>query len=202
MQIIVIGCGKVGTSLATVLVAQGHDVVIVDQDSQLIQAAADIDCIKITGVPIDRDVLRQAGIETADVVCTVTQNDNMNIMVAQIAAEIFQVPQIISRIFNPNSRSVFEAFGLDAICSSELTVQAILRKITGEGQEHYQTVYNTPIIFTTTPIDSSLVGTDITQLATDTGKLIFGLLRQNHLRLATPGLKILSGDEMVLADIQ
>ncbi len=134
MQIIVVGCGKVGSSLATILVERGHDVVIVENDSQLIQSAADLDCIKITGVPIDRDVLRQAGIETADVLCAVTQNDNINIMVAQIADLIFKVPRIISRIFNPGSRSVFEEFGLDAVCSTDLTVQDFLRRIDGEKE--------------------------------------------------------------------
>ncbi|MDD4744523.1 MAG: NAD-binding protein, partial [Eubacteriales bacterium] len=93
MQIIVVGCGKVGASLAGVLVDQGHDVVIVENDSQLLRAASELDCIKINGVPIDRDVLRQAGIETADVVCAVTQNDNINIMVAQIAEHVFFVPR-------------------------------------------------------------------------------------------------------------
>ena len=111
MQIIVVGCGKVGSTLAAALIAQNHDVVIIDQDEQLLAAAADLDCIKISCVPIDRDILRQAGIETADFLCAVTQNDNINIMVSQIADLIFKVPHIIARIYNPASRSVFEAFG-------------------------------------------------------------------------------------------
>ncbi len=135
MQIIVIGCGKVGASLARQLVTYGHDVVIIESDGKLIQNADDLDCIKITGVPIDRDVLRQAGIETADVICAVTQNDNINIMVAQIAQDVFNVGKIITRIFNPISREVFEEFGLNTICSTELTVEAFLRKIAGEKDE-------------------------------------------------------------------
>ena len=202
MQIIIIGCGKVGSSLAAALVTQGHDVVIVEADSQLIQYAADLDCIKITGVPIDRDVLRQAGIETADVVCAVTQNDNINIMVAQIAQEIFHVGKIITRIFNPRSREVFSEFGLNTVCSTDLTVQAFLRKIAGEEKEEQQKIYNTTILYTSVPIEPGLVGEDITNLSSDTGKLIFGLLRRGRLLLAVPGLKVLAGDELVLADLQ
>ncbi|MCD8499036.1 MAG: TrkA family potassium uptake protein [Clostridiales bacterium] len=107
MQIIIIGCGKVGSSLARQLVALEHDVVIIESDSKLMLQADDIDCIKITGVPIDRDVLRQAGIETADVVCCVTQVDNINIMSSQIAQDVFHVPKIITRIFNPVNKDVF-----------------------------------------------------------------------------------------------
>lgn len=202
MQIIIIGCGKVGSSLAAALVSQGHDVVIVEADSQLIQYAADLDCIKITGVPIDRDVLRQAGIETADVVCAVTQNDNINIMVAQIAQEIFHVGKIITRIFNPRSREVFSEFGLNTVCSTDLTVQAFLRKIAGEEKEEQQMIYNTNILYTSVPIEPGLVGEDITNLSSDTGKLVFGLLRRGRLLLAVPGLKVLAGDELVLADLQ
>ena len=129
MQIIVIGCGKVGSSLASSLVDLGHDVVIIENDSNLMQLADDIDCIKITGVPIDRDVLKQAGIETADAVCAVTQNDNINIMAAQVAREVFGVKKIITRVFNPASREVFDEFGLNTICSTDLTVQAFLREL-------------------------------------------------------------------------
>lgn len=202
MQIIIIGCGKVGASLADQLVSQGHDVVIIESDNRLIQNADEIDCIKITGVPIDRDVLKQAGIETADVLCAVTQNDNINIMVAQIASEIFSVPRIITRIFNPASREVFEQFNLNTICSTELTVQAFLRKIAGETQEQVHRVYNANILYTSVPIEKEFVGENITDLSSDTGKLVFGLLRRGRLLLAVPGLKVLADDELVLADLQ
>lgn len=202
MQIIVVGCGKVGLNLSTSLVRQGHDVVIVENDSRMLQAAADLDCIRILGVPIDRDVLRNAGIETADILCAMTQNDNINIMVSQIADEIFSVPKIITRIFNPENRQVFDEFGLNTICSTSLTVEAVLRKIGGEVNEQTQRVYNTDILYSSVPIEPELVGEDITNLSTDTGKLIFGLLRRSRLLLAVPGLKVLSGDELVLVDLQ
>ena len=202
MQIIVVGCGKVGLNLATSLVRQGHDIVIVESDSKMLQSAADLECIRILGVPIDRDILRNAGIETADILCAMTQNDNINIMVSQIADEIFEVPKIITRIFNPENRLVFDEFGLNTICSTSLTVEAVLRKIAGEKNEQTQRVYNTDVLYSSVPIDADLVGEDISNLSTDTGKLVFGLLRRSRLLLAVPGLKVLSGDELVLVDLQ
>ena len=201
MQIIVIGCGKVGLNLATALVEQSHDVVIVESDSKMLHTAVDLDCIRILGVPIDRDVLRNAGIETADVICAMTQNDNINIMVSQIASEIFHVKRIITRIFNPENRQVFDEFGLTTICSTSLTVEAVLRKIDDEKNEQTQRVFNTDIIYTSVPIAADLVGEDIANLSTDTGKLIFGILRRSRLLVAVPGLKVLAGDELVLADL-
>ncbi len=201
MQIIVVGCGKVGASLAGVLVDQGHDVVIVENDSQLLRAASELDCIKINGVPIDRDVLRQAGIETADVVCAVTQNDNINIMVAQIAEHVFFVPRVITRIFNPGSRPVFESFGLEAICSTELTVQAFLRRINREQDVGRETLFGRTVLYSRAPVSPDVVGETVANLTADTGRLIFGILRANELLLADPGLEIEAGDELVLAEL-
>lgn len=202
MHIIIIGCGKVGSTLAGELLDQGHDVVIIESDLQAIQNADDLDCIKITGVPIDRDVLRQAGIETADVLCAVTQVDNINIMVAQIAREIFHVPNIVARIFNPANRAIFEQFKINTICQTELTVNALLRKISGEHNEQRHNVYNSAIIYSTVPIEKNLIGEDISNLSTDTGKLVFGLLRAGRLHLAMPGVKAQANDELILAELE
>ncbi|MDD2534750.1 MAG: TrkA family potassium uptake protein [Eubacteriales bacterium] len=202
MQIIVIGCGKVGSSLARQLVSIGHDVVIIESDSKLMSQADDIDCIKITGIPIDRDVLKQAGIQTADVVCAVTQNDNINIMTAQIAKDVFNVKQIITRIFNPVSKEAFDEFGLNTICSTELTVDAFLREIEGEQDTEVHQLYGAPIVYTTVPIDKMIIGDSVCDLSTDTGKLVFGVIRNGKMHLAIPGLKIQTGDLLVLADIQ
>ena len=202
MHIIIVGCGKVGASLASLLIAQDHDVVIVESDPDLIQNAADLDCIKITGVPIDRDILRQAGIETADIVCASTQTDNINIMVSQIAADVFQVPKTITRIFNPINRDVFDAFGLNTICSTELTVQAFMRKIAGESDEKIVQVFNTSLLFSYMPVQPAFVGEVISDLEADDGKMIFGLIRQGVMHLATAKLKIKAEDQLVLAELQ
>ena len=202
MQIIIIGCGKVGSSLAASLIQLDHDVVVVDGDPSLIQAADDLDCIKITGVPIDRDVLRQAGIETADILCAVTQNDNINIMTSQIAKELFNVSRIYTRVFNPSSRNVFNELGLDSICSTELTVQAFLRAIQGESHEERHSLYGSRMLYTRTTVDPKLAGEDVTNLKTDAGKHIIGIFRHNRLILAAHGLKIQVGDQIVQTEIE
>lgn len=201
MQIIIVGCGKVGSLLASVLIDRGHDIVIIESDSQLLERVSELNCIKILGVPIDRDVLRQAGIENADIVCTVTQNDNINIMVAQIAHHVFHVPRIITRVFHPDSRPVFENFGLDTVCSTELTVQEFLRHINKEKQVGSQSVFGNTIHYSRSSLAVELLGTPIENLTTDTGQVIIGILRNGKLVLAKPGMKVQKGDELVLADV-
>ncbi len=202
MQIIVIGAGKVGVSLAAELIKLDHDIVIVDNDPELIRSAEDLDCVKVTGVPIDNDVLRDAGIETADIVCAVTQNDNINIMASQIARLIFGVKRVYTRIYNPASSTVFNELGLDSISSTQLTVQAFLRSIEQESSEDRHFVYGTRLIYTRTEPDPVLIGQDITRLSSDAGNPIIGVTRQNRLLLSRPGLRIQEGDEIVQVEVE
>ena len=130
MYIIVIGCGKVGSKLASTLSEEGHDVVIIDSSSENFKMlGSGFNGITIIGVPIDEDILREAGIEKADALAAVTPDDNINIMVSQLASKIFRVPKVISRIYNPSREKVFHEFGLDTICPTSITVNAIRSRI-------------------------------------------------------------------------
>jgi trk system potassium uptake protein TrkA len=130
MQILVIGCGKVGSKLANVLSREGHDVVVIENETDNFKELdRDFKGVTICGVPIDQDVLRSAGIETADAVAAVTPDDNVNIMVSQIAKEIFKVPKVIARIYNPAREHVFHEFGLETVCPTNMTVSSIHSKI-------------------------------------------------------------------------
>jgi trk system potassium uptake protein TrkA len=133
MQVIVIGCGKVGSRFAQALSEEGHDVVVVDNDRHLFKKLGpDFNGVTITGVPIDQDTLKQAGIETADALVAVTPDDNVNIMACQVAKEIFKVPRVIARIYNPEREHVFHQFGLETICPTSITVDIIHSMILDE----------------------------------------------------------------------
>ena len=112
MNILVVGCGKVGARLASVLSREGHDVSIVDRFEESFEMLSDdFEGFKTCGVPIDQDVLRRAGIENCDALAAVSPDDNVNIMVRQLAREIFHVPQVLARIYDPAREDVFSHFG-------------------------------------------------------------------------------------------
>ena len=139
MNILIVGCGRVGANLVRQLDVAGHDVSVLDDESDSLKRLSEFDDYNFTGValygvPIDVDVLRQAGIETCDAVAAVTDNDNINIMVAQIAREIFHVKRVVTRIADPTRNSTFsQRFNLDTVCPTDLTVQATLSKLTDGG---------------------------------------------------------------------
>lgn len=197
MQIIVIGCGKVGSSLARELVNSGNDVVIIENDKRLLQNAEDIDCMKINGVPIDKDVLKSAGIETAEAVCAVTQDDNMNIMTSQVAKEIFHVEKVITRIFNPKSKILFEEFGLDTVCSTTLTVNAMIRSLEEEAEEEGHLVFGTDVVYSEVELDKKYYGMTVSAFAEHAAKHVVGVIRNGKLIVALPGLKMEQGDHVV-----
>jgi trk system potassium uptake protein TrkA len=202
MQIVVIGCGKVGSSLARELVEAGNEVVIIESDRNLLTNADDIDCMKINGVPIDKDVLKSAGIETADAVCAVTQDDNLNIMCSQVAREIFKVERVIARIFNPGSRELFEEFGLETICSTSLTVDAIIRTLSDEEDEEFHMMCGNDMVMTTVETGSVHVGMTVEEYSEINGKHVLGIIRKTRRMLAMPGMKIEKSDRIILAALQ
>lgn len=202
MQIIVIGCGKVGSSLARELVNCGNDVVIIENDMKLLQNAEDVDCMKINGVPIDKDILKSAGIEQADAVCAVTQDDNMNIMTSQVAKEIFHVDKVITRIFDPDSKLLFDEFGLNTVCSTTLSVNAIIRALEDETDQDCHRIFGADVMYSEFELEKNYAGMTVTEFSNLSGKHIAGLIRKGKLVLAMPGMKIEKDDRAVFMTIQ
>jgi trk system potassium uptake protein TrkA len=200
MNIIVIGCGKVGSKFAQILSDDGHDVVIVDNDKSAFKALNnDFKGIKIVGVPIDQDVLKQAGIENADAFAAVTPDDNVNIMACQVAKEIFRVPRVIARIYNPEREHVFHHFGLDTICPTNLTVDIIRSKILGESDSSHHTISGEAFTFKKEQVKSDYDGKKLNAIKLKKDNHIFGVLKNGVFNFPDPGMKLNKGDILVIA---
>lgn len=125
MNILVIGCGMIGSSLAEELDKQGHDVSVIDQNPEKLETlSAEFSGFTTVGVPIDIDVLKRAGITTCDVLFAVTGQDDMNIMASQLARQTFNVGRIYARVADIRKGEVFEKLGINVICPTKLTVNA------------------------------------------------------------------------------
>ena len=128
MKVIIMGCGRVGAQLATLLCADGHTVTVLDRDANSFRRLpSDFGGTALLGNGLDQEVLRRAGIEEADAFVTVTQGDNRNVMAAQIAKHIFNVPRVLCRIYDPLRRELYETLGLEAISPTTIFAQ-ILRE--------------------------------------------------------------------------
>jgi trk system potassium uptake protein len=117
MKLVIVGCGRVGAMAAVALSKAGHQVTVVDINRRAFdRLGADFNGEMVLGNGIDEDVLRQAGIESADGFACLTNGDNRNIMAAQIAREIFKVPRVITRIYDPMREDVYRELGLNTVC--------------------------------------------------------------------------------------
>lgn len=200
MQVIIIGCGKVGAKFAKVLYEEGHEVVIVSSDPKSFKNLSnDYDGLTITGVPIDQDVLKMAGIENADVLVAVTEDDNVNIMVCQVAKEIFKVPKVIARIYNPSREQVFHQFGLDTFCPTDITVNVIRALVASDEDITTHTIDNTSIIFKKIKVPVGNINKRIDHLKIKEG-MVFGVIRKGHLIFANAVDKLMKDDTIVIAD--
>lgn len=117
MRIVILGCGRVGAHLARMLVAEGHQVTVIDKNSAAFaRLGPDFPGNLVVGTGIDEDVLSQAGIEQAEAFIAVTNGDNTNVMAAQVARDIFGVPRAICRIYDPLREQIYRTLGLETIC--------------------------------------------------------------------------------------
>ncbi|GLB29753.1 hypothetical protein LAD12857_16760 [Lacrimispora amygdalina] len=123
---IIIGCGRLGANLANTLSDSGEDVLIIDKNKDAFRKLSPaFGGLTLNGDATDLDVLQEAQISTATAVIAVTNNDNANILVAQIARELFHIERVIARLYDPEREYVYREFGIDTICPAVLSVKEI-----------------------------------------------------------------------------
>jgi trk/ktr system potassium uptake protein len=121
MRVVIVGCGRVGAALARRLAAEGHMVSVVDEKpSAFDRLGDDWNGEMVIGNGLSAATLRRAGIEQADCFAALTQGDNRNLMAAQLAREIFEVPRVITRVYDPIRAEVYREMGLETICSTAI----------------------------------------------------------------------------------
>ncbi|TDD01373.1 TrkA family potassium uptake protein [Nonomuraea deserti] len=136
MHIVIMGCGRVGSTLAHILEDGGHSVAIIDRDPQAFRRLrAGFRGRRVTGVGFDRDVLTEAGVESATAFVAVSSGDNSNIISARVARETFGVDNVVARIYDPRRAEVYQRLGIPTVATVRWTADQIMRRILPEGAE-------------------------------------------------------------------
>jgi len=130
MKVVIMGCGRVGAQLANLLDADGHSVAVLDTNSYSFRRLLpDFNGTALVGNGIDEEALKRAGIEEAGAFVAVTQGDNRNVMAAQIAKHIFNVPRVICRIYDPLRQELYSTLGLEAISPTTVFAEILREKL-------------------------------------------------------------------------
>jgi trk system potassium uptake protein TrkA len=126
VKIVIVGCGRVGASSAELWDAAGHEVIVLDISTRAFERLpASFSGTAIRGDGTDEDVLRRAGAEGADVLVSLTEGDNRNVMSAQLAVEALRIPRVIAKINDPVRAAAYAELGISTLCRTGLMVDAM-----------------------------------------------------------------------------
>ncbi|MGG5172809.1 potassium channel family protein [Pseudarthrobacter sp. J1738] len=130
---VIMGCGRVGATLAHTLEDAGHSVAIIDQDDRAFRRLrGGFSGRKVTGVGFDRETLKQAGVEEAYAFAAVSSGDNSNILATRVARETFHVPHVVARIYDPGRAEIYQRLGIPTVAAVRWSADQVLRRILPE----------------------------------------------------------------------
>lgn len=200
MHLIVVGCGRVGCLLALQMAAEGHKVAVVDKNVRSFKRLGrNFPGQTVLGIGFDRDVLREAGIERADALAAVTNGDNSNYIAATVARDVFRVPTVVARIYDPQREAVYRELGIRTISSTSWAVHTIRRILqSSEGVSSIQ-FGSGEVEIAEVVISGRLVGRLVRDLAVPGEIAPVVVVRRGRAFLPTPGVPLEEGDVVQVA---
>ena len=194
------GCGRVGSSLALSLEAQGHDVAVIDQDeSAFRRLGSAFEGRRVTGVGFDRDTLLEAGISEAYAFAAVSSGDNSNILSARVARETFGVEHVVARIYDPGRAEVYQRLGIPTVATVKWTSDQMLRRLLPQGHVPELVDPSGHVVIAEVPVHPAWVGRRISELEEATGARAAYLTRLGTAMLPTTDTVYQEGDLLHLA---
>ena len=134
--VMIVGCGRLGANLANTLSDDNGNVLIMDTDKEAFRRlSGDFGGLSVVGNGTDLDALKNAQIEKASAVVAVTNDDNTNIMIAQLARDLFKVKRVIARLYDPERETVYQELGIDTICPAVLSAKEVDKILERGGKE-------------------------------------------------------------------
>ena len=178
MHIVIMGCGRVGASLARALERRGHSVAVIDivQDA-FRRLGPEFQGKTVKGVGFDRQVLIRAGIERADGFAAVSSGDNSNILAARVVRETFEVHNVVARIYDQGRAEVYERLGIPSVATVRWAADQVLRKLLPSGSEPQWRDPSGSVRLIEVHANSDWVGTTISAMETATRAKIPFLMR-------------------------
>ena len=196
MHVVIMGCGRVGSTLAQELDARGHSIAIIDQDpTSFRKLPSTFGGRTVAGVGFDRDRLIEAGIEQADAFAAVSSGDNSNIISARVARETFNVPKVIARIYDPRRAEIYQRLGVETVASVAWTAQQMVHSITPEFAEDWHDTTGTVVMAPLT-YSERWIGERVKRMSEESGSRIAFLTRLGQSILPTNDTVLQEGDKL------
>ncbi len=200
MHVIIAGCGRVGSELATNLQRLGHSIAIVDKNRKAFERLKpDFSGKTIVGFAFDREVLTEAGIEEANAFAAVTSGDNSNILAARVAKDHYRVSQVVARIYDPRRAQIYQRLGIQTVATVRWTTDQILRSMIPDEVPVEYTVDNGEVVVTAVPVPAEIVGKKALQVDTPALRRVVAISRFGVPRIPDGDFTIQEGDILYLS---
>jgi trk system potassium uptake protein len=197
VHVVIMGCGRLGSTLAHNLDARGHSVAVIDQNEEAFRRlGADFSGQTVTGIGFDRDVLRAAGIERADAFAAVSSGDNSNIISARLARETFGVSRVVARIYDSRRAQVYERLGIPTVATIRWAADRMVRQLVPDGTVEVFRDPTSAVSIVEAPLHSNWIGRTVKALEEATGTRVAYLMRFGIGSLATPSTVLQDGDQV------
>jgi trk system potassium uptake protein TrkA len=202
MKIIIMGCGREGSQVSLLLVKHGHDVTVIDHDANaLSKLGADFKGKVVHGLGFDRNVLVKAGIETAEGFVSASASDNANIVAARIARNIFRVPRVVARLYDPVRAEVYQRLGLTTISSAAWGAERIVEVVTHADLDVLNVFSDGGASMVRVEIPARFNGQRVSQMNIPGEVSVTAITRNDHTFIPVSGAEFQEGDIVYLAVI-
>lgn len=203
MHVVIMGCGRVGSTLAQNLESRGHTVAVIDQNPDAFRRLGpDFAGLTVTGIGFDRDVLVEAGTDRAEAFAAVSSGDNSNIIAARLARETFGVARVVARIYDQKRAEVYERLGIPTVATVRWTADRMVRHIIPDSVDELWRDPTSMVSLIEVPVHSDWVSQPLHALEEASGTRVAYLMRFGLAMLPTPSTVLQDGDQvfMLLTD--
>ena len=200
MFIVIMGCGRVGSQMAKILALEGHEVSVVDKDAAAFERlGVTFGGRKIEGIGFDIEVLKKAGIEKADAFVSVTNGDNSNILGARIAKNMFRVPKVVARIYDPVRERLYRQMGIQTISSTSWAANKIKDMILHTELVRHLSFGNGEVDLVEGEIPPALAGRRVADINIPGEVKVIAIVRLGRAFIPGLGSELEAGDGIQLA---
>ena len=202
MHVVIVGCGRVGSTLARELCESGNTVAVVDRKADaFLRLGDEFSGQTVVGIGFDPDVLVAAGIERADALVAVTNGDNSNIMIARVGRERFGVRRVVTRIYDPKRAEIYERLGIATVATVKWTAERIMRRIVADRPSVEWVDSSAELVLVERVATDEWVTQRVTRLNDGPARVV-GVRRYGKAYIASDDLLVQQGDVLYLAVLQ
>jgi trk system potassium uptake protein TrkA len=200
VHVVIVGCGRVGSSLARVLTRDGHSVAIIDRRTDAFaRLGPDFSGSTVQGIGFDRDRLVEAGIEGAGAVAAVTSGDNSNILVARVARENFGIEQVVARIYDPRRAVIYQRLGIMTVATVAWTTDQVMRRLLPEARPAEWTDPTAKLSLIDRVLADGWAGHPLSDVEEAIGTRVVGINRMGAATIPTARTVAQAGDVLYIA---